>query len=256
MLEHPESLGHQSVKATRIGQSAGKDFAYVLGVFLGDGCVTPKEKHRLASGEFHYPAFRLNTIDEDFAKATAEALHQVSDYKVTLNRHEVKGGQPNHALRCGDPELCAILLRDTGCKQHLPEYVKTWPRENQLQLVNGLMDSEGYVAEIKNRITDRRYFMGFKSCDVWVPEFHRLMESLGIMASSVKTLKPAKAHYKTPILIRIKMQSWVDSGARFNIRRKQERVDRWAACEPYSQRSLYPRKPASETVREGAGDCA
>jgi hypothetical protein len=91
--------------------------------------------------------------------------------------------------------------------------------------------------------------MGYKSCDVWVPDFIRLLQSVGIQHGKIGVEKPLRQGYKTPTRFAIKMQSWIDSGARFNIARKQKRVDEWAATEPYSQRSRYPRKLAPEITR-------
>ena len=70
-----------SVVVSRPG--ASKSFAYVLGVYLGDGAVT---LWRMASRTDRL-VFRLNTIDEDFAKATRAAIADLSDYKVSLSCH-------------------------------------------------------------------------------------------------------------------------------------------------------------------------
>lgn len=225
-----------------IGQSAGKSYAYLLGVYLGDGCVSIDERG--------YCMFRVNTIDEDFALAIKAALHDVSQSNVTINKQIVKkSSKPNYALTCCDQALCKTLLRATGDKDHLPEtVVLVHPKE----FIIGLMDSEGFVAEKTQNKTGRAYYMGFKSCDVWVPEFVKLVQSVGLKIGKVSKCPPYREHYKVPTRFHIKMQSWVDSGMRFNIKRKQDRVDRWARTEPYSERSRFPRKLTSETSRQAA----
>ena len=105
------------------------------------------------------------------------------------------------------------------------------PRETKLAFIVGLMDSEGFVAGNFNH-TGRRFYKGFKSCDVWVPEFVQILNSVAILVGKIGIEKPLKPGYKTPRRFAIKMQSWVDSGARFNIARKQKRVDEWAATTP------------------------
>ena len=65
-----------------------------------------------------------------------------------------------------------------------------------------------------------------------MPEFVRILQSVGISVGKIGIEKPLKPGYKTPMRFAIKMQSWVDSGARFNIVRKQKRVDEWAATIP------------------------
>ena len=92
------------VVASRPG--AIRSFAYVLGVYLGDGAVT---LWRMA-GKADRLVFRLNTIDEDFANATRAALADLSDYKVSLSCHPVpKSSNPNWALALGYSPIHALV---------------------------------------------------------------------------------------------------------------------------------------------------
>lgn len=229
-----------------IGQSAGKSFAYILGVFLGDGCVTRWQ----GAGRSDRLVFRLNTIDQDFAEATKAALADLSTYTATVCQHAVsKSSKPNWALACGDRALCERLVADTAKKHVIPRYVFDWPRELKLAFIVGLMDSEGFVAGNSNH-TGRRFYMGFKSCDIWVPDFVRLLKSVGIEIGKIGVEQPLKPGYKTPTRFAIKMQSWVESGARFNIARKQARVDEWAATIPDPRGLRFRAKLTSETLRQ------
>lgn len=218
-----------------IGQDAGKSFAYILGVYLGDGCVTGGR-------------FRLNTIDRDFAEAVKAALNVISPMNVTLSVHDVsKSSKPNWALGIGDHRLCTRLVEDCCGKRIIPAYVFDGARDQKLAFIAGLMDSEGYVGANSNH-TNRRYYMGFKSCDVWVPDFIRLLHTVGIVTGKLGVEKPRKPGYKVPTRFAIKMQSWIDSGARFNIARKQSRVEEWASAGAYERRARHPRKLTPETT--------
>src|SRR5512139_965506 len=116
-------------KVMNIRQSAGKSYAYLLGVYLGDGCVT-----HTPDG---YPVFRLNTIDQDFALAVKHAINDVSTYPVNICTHEVKrSSKPNHSLRCGDPSLCKKLVMDTSAKESLPD-TKEWTLEDRNAFISG-----------------------------------------------------------------------------------------------------------------------
>lgn len=224
-----------------IGQEAGKNFAYVLGVFLGDGCVTTN---------FGKSLFRLNTIDEDFAKAVKAALQTLSATNVALSVHPVsKSSKPNWSLAIRDADLCLRLAIDTDYKAKIPEYVFGWPRDLKLASIVGLMDSEGFVAANSNT-SGRRFYMGYKSCDPWVPKLISLMQSVGIQIGKIGVERPLKPGYKTPRRFAIKMQSWIDSGARFNIARKQKRVDEWAATVPDPRGLRFRAKFSSETLRQ------
>lgn len=205
----------------KIGQSAGKTWAYLLGVFLGDGCVTTN------SGR---PIFRLNTIDADFAEATKDALSSFTNRKVTVCTHAVsKSSKPNVSLACLDPAICEALTTETAFKAKLPEWIFTADKETRLAFIAGLMDSEGYVIVKQGR---GQAHMGFKSTDLWFADFLKLIQSVGIVHGKIGVEQPRKPGYRTPRRVTIKMRSWIDAGGYFRIARKQERVERWAKM-PY-----------------------
>jgi hypothetical protein len=212
----------------KIGQSAGKSYAYLLGVYLGDGCVTTQQGQLV---------FRLNTIDQDFAEATKAALSEFTDRPVSIHKHDVKkSSKPNYSLRCGDSDIARHLREVTENKQIIPAFVYSWGKPEKLAFIAGVMDSEGFVAAKTGCTSNRRFYMGYKSCDAWVPDFIRILESVGIRIGKVSQEKPRKEGYKTPTRFHIKMKSWIDSGARFNIARKQGRVDEWGSAPAYSCR--------------------
>jgi hypothetical protein len=227
-----------------IRQSAGKNFGYILGVYLGDGNLARTQ-----------PVFRLNTIDKDFAESAVKALDALtgSKGKVSCNsvRKNGKRYRDNYCLWYPIPELYPVLFKDTKDKQRIPPYVFKWPIDVKRAFISGLMDSEGFVA-MKGRdkttktTTGRSFYIGYKSCDTWVPDLIKIFHSVGVKTGKVGIEKPRKAGYKTPMRFAINMQSWVDSGCRFNIGRKQDRVDIWRLTSPYSQRSKAP-KLTSET---------
>lgn len=226
-----------------IGQSAGKSFAYLVGVYLGAGCITAGPRGR--------PVFRLNTIDEDFAQAVKEAIVRVydPDNLPYICKHEVsKSSKPNYALWCGSQKLCEALLAETGGTKSWPQGIAGWSVDEQKGFIIGLMDSEGFVAK-NNNPSGVGYYMGFKSCDPWVPNLISLMQHIGLRIGKVQTEKPVKAHYKPPTRFHINMSSWVEHGMRFNIIRKQGRVDRWAS---YPGRERMRSKLTSETTRQTA----
>lgn len=230
-----------------IGQSAGKAFAYLLGVFLGDGCVTK-------SGRKKDNHFRLNTIDQEFAIATQDAFRELTGKSGSLSSHPVsKSSKPNWSLSIREQELTAYLLNSTQRKSIIPDYVFGWPASNKLAFIGGLMDSEGYVAANSNT-TGRRFYIGFKSCDVWFYDFIRLLQSVGIDHGKIGVEKPRQPHYKTPRRVTLKMQSWISSGARFNIRRKQQRVEEWANTEPDPRGLRFRAKAAPETTCTAPGN--
>lgn len=220
-----------------IGLSAGKTWAYILGVYLGDGCVTT------ANGN---PVFKLNTIDLDFAQATKEALTVFTARLVSIYTHEVsKSSKPNHSLYCGDPDICRALRSETDSKAKLPDWIMTAPRDQKLAFIAGIMDSEGYVCVREQR---GQAYMGIKTTDEWFGDFLRLMQTVGIEHGKIGVEKPRKPGYRVPRRVTIKLRSWIASGAYFNIARKQSGVERWASL-PYLH---VPRNLRDYTLGERA----
>lgn len=192
--------------------------------------------------------FRLNTIDAEFADAVRCAWRSLSVGPTNICTYAVKKStKPNHSLTCRDDLLCNRLVSDTLHKRIIPDYVFAWDRILKLAFVGGLMDSEGFVAANSNP-TNRRFYMGYKSCDAWVRDFIRILQSVGIVVGKVAQETPAKPCYKMPTRFAIKMQSWVESGARFCIVRKQSRVDLWASAGAYEHRARFPRRSSSQRL--------
>jgi len=227
----------QSGKIVTVGQSAGKSFAYLLGVYLGDGCVTRVQG---------YLRFRLNVIDLDFAQSVSKAIGDVTGtcpkvYGPYADKRFVNAAA-HYELLCMNRELCESLVNATDSKEHLPESLETMTKAEKLAFVAGLMDSEGFVTANRSNPSNRRFHMGFKACAEWVPEFGRFLEMLGIRIGKVARETPRKLGHKIPIRFGVKMQSWIDAGAYFNCQRKQSRVNEWASIGPYERRARYPRK--------------
>lgn len=225
-----------------IGQSAGKSFAYILGVFLGDGCVT-----YTGQPAWKYLSFRLNTIDRDFAEAAVEALERLTGQRPNIRRYPEKRGSDYHAICLRHQELCEKLVADTDRKAKIPDYVWGWSLDEKRAFIAGLMDSEGYVAANRGNPTNRRWHMGFRTSAEWVGGFARLLETIGVQHTRLVWEKPYKPGYRPAAKLAIKMQSWIDAGCYFNIARKQERVKDFASAGPYERRAKRPRRLTSET---------
>lgn len=234
MLENSYPSCYHSVKMQEVEQSAGKlnATAYLLGVYLGDGCLTGK-------------MYKLNVIDLDFAKAVQRALEIVLGKKPKIRTHAVKNSdKPNHAIAITAHELL-YFVDDTQRKQKIPEYVFGWPKDAKLAFIAGVMDSEGWVSinpwysyrDGKKRITKaeyesgigrvytgHRYNIGFKCTDGFTLDLPRLMESVGIKTNKITRCKPYKEGYLVPMKFHINKETWLKSGAYFNIKRKEDKL--------------------------------
>lgn len=232
-------------KEAMIRLEADKSYAYLLGVYLGDGCVTGGR-------------YSQNTIDSDFKDAVVKAANDISDSNVCVYYTEKPKKdskcRPSWNLSFSDKELTDKLVFDTESKRKIPDYVFAWTDGMKKQFIIGLMDSEGFVAKNHNhsgyewKATNRSFYMGYKSCDLWVDELIDLMHSIGLKTGKCGVEKNDKLPNRKPSKrFHVKMQSWVDAGMRFNIARKQSRVDEWASIGPYERRAKHPRRLISET---------
>lgn len=231
-----------------IGLEADKSYAYLLGVYLGDGCITNTR-------------YAQNTIDGDFKDAVVAAIKKISSANVCVYFFEKPrkncNCSPSWNISFADRNVTEKLVNDTKSKAVIPDYVLAWDDEMKKQFIVGIMDSEGFVAQNHShrgyewKATNRSFYMGYKSCDPWVDDLILLMQSIGLRIGKVGVEKNAP-NRKPSKRFHIKMQSWVDCGIRFNILRKQSRVDEWASIGPYERRAKFPRRLISETSTQGA----
>lgn len=204
-----------------LSQSAGKNsLFYLVGVYLGDGCVT-----RYGRGSY----FKLNTIDYDFALATQDALYKIIGRRPKIYTYPVKKSKkPNNQLSVCCKELCDYLQNITNKKKRIPQFIINAGKSNKLEFIAGLMDSEGYVALRKwnkKQWSGNQFIIGFKSTDYWVGDFKGILQSVGVIVTSDRKEKPRKSWYKIPRVLTLSLPSFIKSGCYFKISRKQNRIN-------------------------------
>lgn len=201
-------------------QSAGKSFAYILGTYLSDGCITNERNHLV---------FRLEVMDEDFVNRLEEALRDygashIKTYKIE-NRRYKQGFSFFVVSR--DQELINRLLSDTHLKTVIPSYVKSWNKELKLEFISAMMDGEGYVGKRTKPLANGlpTYGIGIKMEHNLLVQLKPIMQSVGIQTGKFVMSKNI-VNVQTSTL-NIRMWSWINSGAKFYIKRKQNRVEEY-----------------------------
>lgn len=202
------------------GQSADKDYAYVLGVYIGDGCISkPKNTKNKWS-------LQLEVIDKDFAEEFATCLERLGskvlryfDYEYPSRPHSFF-----HRVVCRNHDLIKTFLRDTDNKKKIPEYVYKWSRENQMKFIEGIMDSEGYISKRTQIMTNGlpSFMMGIKMDYEILKQIRPIFQHLNIRTGKY-TMGKCYANVQTANLS-INLWSWTQSGVHFNIKRKEDRV--------------------------------
>lgn len=206
-------------------QSAGKNFAYVLGVYIGDGCITkPKDR----SG-YSY-SFRLEVMDEDFAKKFQRELDSLG-CKTYFHKY------PQERYRQGfsfvvtttNKDIIRTLKEDTKDKTVIPKYVSEWSKENKLAFISGIMDSEGFVSKrtkiMKNGLPS--FLIGIKMDYDILKQIKPIMQSVGIVTGKFTMTLPKWITNIQTASLSLKMRSWISSGAHFNIKRKEDKVKQY-----------------------------
>lgn len=204
------------------GQSAGKSFAYVLGVYIGDGCIT-KPKNR---PNYSY-SFRLDVIDKDFAEKFNNELLKLN-CKTSFREYK-RNDRPCYIVETRDKEITRVLLEDTDHKKLVPQYVQKWDTENKLAFISGVMDSEGFICKRKKTMKNGlpSFQLGIKMDFDILKQIKPIMQSVGIKVGKyTMTLKKWCVNVQTATLS-INLKSWVFSNAHFNIERKEDKVKQY-----------------------------
>jgi hypothetical protein len=214
-----------------IGQSAGKNYAYLLGVYMGDGSIfsTPDGTRK----------FGMTSIDLDFCnavKAAMLALGGTAGINGPYRDARFSKSRPYYMLYGFKTDILNMIEADTDRKQKLPDTTNATDEEKKA-LIQGVLDSEGYISEGTRKEapqSNKRYFMGVKFTGDWFFPFVKLMESVGLQMGAIgeEKIKSGKIARR----VYIKLTSYRDAGMRFNIARKQSKFDRWAECVGSPQR--------------------
>lgn len=201
-------------------QSAGKSFAYILGTYLSDACIT-HERNSLV--------LRLEVMDKDFADHFEQSLVEygathVKTYKIENPRY--KQGFSFFVIS-RDQVLIDRLLSDTHKKTLVPSYVKHWSKQDKLEFISAVMDGEGYVGKRSKPLANGKntYGIGIKMEHALLTQIKPIMQSVGIKTGKFIMTKNI-VNIQTSTL-NIRMASWISSGAKFYIERKQNRVNEY-----------------------------
>lgn len=202
------------------GQSAGKNFAYILGVYIGDGCITkPRTRNTYT--------FKLEVMDEDFAIKTKDTLIELecktNFHKIENKRY--KQGFSYHVTTV-NKELIETLKNDTKDKTEVPPYVKGWSKENKLAFIAGIMDSEGFVSKrtkiMKNGLPS--YMLGIKMDYNMLSQINPIFQSVGIKTGKYTMSILRDGQRVQTANLSLNIMSWISSNAHFNIKRKEDKI--------------------------------
>lgn len=198
------------------GQSAEKDFSFLLGLYLGDGHIEKKSDNNYN--------FSIESIDKEFIEYTASVLSRVAGKEVKTREVSrlTKAGNKVYATSLGDIYFKKIY-EDTCRKSFIPDYVKYWDKESKLVMLQAIIDSDGYIS-CRNNGDNWKFQMGYTSTYSWILDVKQLLEDVGIRTKKLISHTP-KAPRKQYHAFGLVVKSVVESGFNFIIKRKQMKLD-------------------------------
>jgi hypothetical protein len=199
------------------------DLAYILGVYLGDGSIYCNHKRNDTL------IFSLEAIDRDFVEETKRILELLLQRSFTIKESN-RNKTPLYKLRFGNNSFCKWLQNETRCKNELPKCI---PLENTpvtKRFLEGLLDSEGYVSVSKKpqpRYKRLSYKLGIAMSSPWIDELPKYFEAVGVRITSKRT-RLCNKMTKPSTEYSLSLLDFIPSGLKFNIKRKQDRVNTYA----------------------------
>lgn len=206
------------------------DLAYVLGVYFGDASI---DKAWTNGDGSEVLRMRLRVIDQDFAErfqSAVEIAFPGSAPKLQLNAANGDKGhfgkQPLHCVtvRRGVPEYIESIA---GKKTVIPNIVYRSEGDTRA-FIEGLLDSEGWVALVGQKLSRFYLQIGFAMTSEQVYEVQKMLNRMGIKTARIKTKRyPSGKILKT---LMFNTDAFIQSGLKFTSARKQRKVDAFAAA--------------------------
>lgn len=200
------------------GQSAEKNYAYILGLYFGDGSIEKRSDNNYI--------FRLQAIDKDFVEHVAEILSQEIGKPIVVKEENRKTTANNKVYSCSVGNIYfKPIYGDTHKKQIVPEYVFSWNKEVQLKFLEGIMDSDGYMS-MRTNGSNWRFECGYRTTFLWALSIKKIFSLVGIETKKLIEV-PQKAPKKDIYGFRVNLKSLVSTDFHFNLQRKQSRLSKF-----------------------------
>ena len=197
-----------------------KYLAYLLGVYLTDGYISPIERK-----------FSLQVIDRDFAEQTLNAIRMISPSCMAniYERNNDKGAWNKNKQFCinaGFAKWDTLFFEQTLFKRKLPTIIYNAPPILKKWFVAGVMDGDGFITfsrERQHETSQWKIGLG-KVEDGWILAFLEFMLNEGVKHHKVRrTITKNGVPF---ITLRFNHGDFIKNGFFFTIGRKQERLER------------------------------
>ena len=204
------------------------ELAYIVGVYLGDGFIST----RCSITPGTAMRFGLRSIDKDFVEFTRDCILKTFGddvpIRISIEKYTYKNRTKDvkmYVLDYSKNSLCNWLLSLTSDKQIVPEVIPRRKCAETRFFLEGLLDSEGWIAVEKRRLVNNRHIfaIGIAACDSWIFESKSLFQKFGIVIKG--TQETLLKSGKNIFTLRLNVKSFAASSLKFHIKRKQDRLE-------------------------------
>ena len=179
--------------------------SYFFGAILGDGYLY-EDKGRFRTG--------IDCSDLDIVERCYQDItNYFSDLRLGRRRsYVIPSGKLMFQVKWSDRQFYDLVYNAIGNKYCLPEYIWTASKKAKLDLLAGLMDTDGSI----NTNVRKGFQLSFSGNRPFVTEFPRLLHGLGISISSKHTQKRDIISYNFSVV------NAIHSGFQFYCNRKHQ----------------------------------
>jgi intein/homing endonuclease len=208
-------------------ENLNKELAYLLGVYLTDGCITSRDKPTPNC------IFSMGCIDKDFADETLRCVkHLIPSCKANVNKYNYKPSGfckksiVKYFFGAGFTMYKNFFLEQTGEKHHIPSVIWEAPLDIKKEFIAGVMDGDGWISISEKGRLNPRISIGIGGIsEGWVWEFKILLEKMGVSVNKPDLVNAGYREHTQPFVrFHFNVRSFIEKGLYFKIERKKRKL--------------------------------
>ncbi len=163
-----------------------KDFAYLIGSLLGDGC--------LYVGKDTYQ-FSITSEDFDFCEKCQIIMSDLFKKGGKIKAIEKEGKISYYQLVICSKKIVFFLKDLTESKTKIPSFIY---KNNSFRksFTQGIMDSDGWISEVNASDGFKRYRVGFKNISIWADAFKNILDELKVRTGEMRKVSNSRSSKK------------------------------------------------------------
>ena len=163
-----------------------KDFAYLIGSLLGDGC--------LYVGKNAYQ-FSITSEDYDFCEKCQIIVNNLFGKKGKIKSVKRDNKISYYQLVVCSKDIVYFLKSVTNDKKEIPFFVYR-SKEFIKSFIQGLMDSDGWISKVNASDGYIRHRVGFKNISDWTNEFKKMFDILNVKTGKMRKVSNIRSFKK------------------------------------------------------------